>query len=261
MLDLTTLPIPTMVAPCFIKTLESLFSQQVMSYALQTSEHLIQSPDHIIPSEHTEIVEMLGCTKYVGLLMDIEDECLRTEAQILSLFLSLSVMEVHCREKKVCHLLDYFYTIFFKSNTVERPIITFKGAYTLQLLVHIWVRMTSEFGWFGWWKCGFQNLGEKQGNTFSLLEIASGTQPMSQSVLNHGGEVLLMTKNLHGPVHIYYRIMNFSYLLVSKQLSLSQSLKCVCGRQMQIPFCNQTNCENGLKHTLSQYYIRVEISH
>lgn len=146
MLDLTTLPIPTMVAPCFIKTLESLFSEQVMSYVLQTSEHLIQSPDHIIPSEHTEIVEMLGYTKYVGLLMDIEDECLRTEAQILSLFLSLSVMEVHCREKKVCHLLDYFYTIFFKSNTVERQTITFKGAYTLQLLVHIWVRMTSEFG-------------------------------------------------------------------------------------------------------------------
>lgn len=120
------------------------FTVKVMSYAPQTSEHPIQSPDHVIPSEHTEIVEMLGYTTYVGLLMDIEDECLWTEAQILSLFLSLSVMEVHCREKKVCHLLDYCCTIFFKSNTVERPIITFMGAYTLQLLVHIWVRMTGD---------------------------------------------------------------------------------------------------------------------
>lgn len=51
-----------------------------MFYVLQTPEHLIQSLDHVIPSEHTKIVEMLEYPKYVGLLMDIEDECLWTEA-------------------------------------------------------------------------------------------------------------------------------------------------------------------------------------
>lgn len=141
-----------MVAPCFIKTLESLFSQQFMSYALQTSEHLIQSPDHVIPSEHTEIVEMLEYTKYVGLLMDIEDECLWTEA----LSSSLSVMEVHCREKKVCHLLDYCCTIFHNSNTVERPIITSKGAFTVRLFGAHLRQDDIRVGVI--WKCGFQNL-------------------------------------------------------------------------------------------------------